>query len=96
MIVDTDVVSTAVSIVLTATVVAAAGLMGAWLARGNRAAVRHAVLAASFAVLLGLPMASMVVPPVHVAVPGGWRRLFLWILSTRFRRLRLPGCRDCY
>ena len=60
----------AVSILAKATVVAAAGLMGAWLARGSRAAVRHAVLAASFAVMLGLPVVSMVVPPVRVALPG--------------------------
>jgi hypothetical protein len=58
----------AVSIVMKATVVVAVGLGGAWLARGSRASVRHAVLAASFAVLLGLPIASMVAPPVRVAV----------------------------
>ena len=51
-----------------ATVILSAGLVGAWQARGSRAAVRHAVLAASFAVLLVLPIASMVVPPVRVAV----------------------------
>jgi len=68
MIVGTDVVSTAVSIVLKVTVIVAAGLAGAWLARGSRAAVRHAVLAASFVVMLGLPIGSMIVPPVPVTV----------------------------
>jgi uncharacterized protein (TIGR03435 family) len=57
------------AILAKATVVMAAGLMGAWFARGSRAAVRHAVLAAVFAVLLVLPIASMVVPPVRVVVP---------------------------
>jgi uncharacterized protein (TIGR03435 family) len=58
----------AVSIVAKATVVLSAGLTGAWLARGCRAAVRHAVLAAVFAVLLALPIASVLSPPVRVAV----------------------------
>ena len=58
-----------ISIIVKATIVMAGGLAGAWLARGNRASVRHAVLAAAFAVLLGLPIASMVVPPVRLAVP---------------------------
>ena len=57
----------ALSILAKATFVMAVGLVGAWVARGSRAAVRHAVLAAAFAVLLGLPVASMVVPPVRVA-----------------------------
>jgi bla regulator protein blaR1 len=59
----------AVSILTKATVIVAVGLAGACLARGSRAAVRHAVLAASFAVMLVLPFVSMVVPPVRVAVP---------------------------
>jgi uncharacterized protein (TIGR03435 family) len=59
----------ALSIVAKATVVSMVGLMGAWLARGSRAAVRHAVLAGAFAVMLALPIVSMVVPPVRVAVP---------------------------
>jgi uncharacterized protein (TIGR03435 family) len=59
----------AVSVLAKATLIVATGLMGSWLARGSRAAVRHAVLAASFAALLALPIASVVVPPVRVAVP---------------------------
>jgi uncharacterized protein (TIGR03435 family) len=61
--------SLAASIVAKATLVVTLGLMGAWLARGNRAAVRHVVLAASFAVLMVLPIASILVPPVRIAVP---------------------------
>ncbi len=50
------------TILVKVTIVAMAGLIGGWLARGRRAAVRHAVLAAAFAVLLVvLPIASMVV-----------------------------------
>jgi uncharacterized protein (TIGR03435 family) len=69
MIANTDVVSLAVSIVAKATLIVVTGLMGSWLARGSRAAVRHAVLAGAFAVMLALPIVSMVVPPVRVAVP---------------------------
>jgi uncharacterized protein (TIGR03435 family) len=58
-----------VAILVKATVVVAVGLAGARLARGSRAAVRHAVLAAAFAVMLGLPVASVIVPPVRVAMP---------------------------
>jgi uncharacterized protein (TIGR03435 family) len=60
--------SAAISIVVKATVIAALGLVGAWLGRGSRAAVRHAVLAACFAALLGLPVASLLIPPMHLAV----------------------------
>ncbi len=51
------------------TIATALGLIGARLARGSRAAVRHALLAATFGVLLLLPLASVVAPPVRVAVP---------------------------
>ena len=47
----------------------ALGLFAAWLGRRKRAAVRHALLASAFGVMLLLPIASLVVPPVHVAVP---------------------------
>ena len=57
------------SIVAKATVIAAFGLMGARLARRSRAAVRHVLLAATFGVLLLLPVASLIVPPVRIAVP---------------------------
>jgi uncharacterized protein (TIGR03435 family) len=57
------------SIVAKATVIAAFGLMGARLARKSRAALRHVLLAATFGVLLLLPVASLIVPPVRIVVP---------------------------
>jgi bla regulator protein blaR1 len=62
--------SPAASIAAKATVAAALGLTGVWLARSSRAAVRHALLAAAFAVLLALPVASLVAPPVRIVVPA--------------------------
>jgi len=62
--------SPAASIVAKATVTTALGLTGAWLARRSRAAVRHALLAATFAVLLALPIASIFAPAVRIAVPA--------------------------
>jgi hypothetical protein len=61
--------SLAASIVAKVTVTMALGLIAAWLARGNRAAVRHALLAAMFGVMLMLPIVSAVMPPLHVGVP---------------------------
>jgi uncharacterized protein (TIGR03435 family) len=61
--------SLAASIIAKVTVATALSLIGAWLARGKRATVRHALLAAAFGVLLLLPIASVVVPPVQVKVP---------------------------
>lgn len=60
--------SLAVSIVAKVTVITALALFAAWLARGSRAAVRHALLAAAFGVTLLLPIASIVVPPVRLGV----------------------------
>jgi TonB family protein len=60
--------SLAASLVAKATVAAALGLTGAWLARRSRAAVRHALLSATFGVLLALPVASLLAPPVRIAV----------------------------
>jgi uncharacterized protein (TIGR03435 family) len=62
--------SVAASIAAKATAVMALGLIGARLARRSRAAVRHAILAASFGVLLVLPAASIVAPPVRIAAPA--------------------------
>jgi TonB family protein len=62
--------SPAASIVAKATVITALGLICARLARRSRAAVRHALLAAAFGVLLALPVASIVAPPVRIAVPA--------------------------
>jgi TonB family protein len=60
--------SLAASIVVKATLIAALGLLGAWAARSGRASVRHALLAASFGVLLALPLAAVFAPPVRIAV----------------------------
>jgi uncharacterized protein (TIGR03435 family) len=57
------------SIVVKVTLITALALFATWLARGSRAAVRHALLAAMFGVILLLPLASVVVPPVHLGVP---------------------------
>jgi uncharacterized protein (TIGR03435 family) len=62
--------SPAASIVAKATVTTALALICAWLARRSRAAVRHALLAAAFGVLLVLPIASIVAPSVRIAVPA--------------------------
>lgn len=56
------------SIVAKATFILAFGLIGARLACRQRAAVRHVLLAAVFGVLLFLPVASIIVPPVRIAV----------------------------
>ena len=60
--------SLAASILGKATLIATLGLMGAWLTRRSPAAVRHAVLAASLAVLLALPIASILIKPVRIAL----------------------------
>jgi TonB family protein len=62
--------SLAASIVAKATIVTALALIGALLARRTRAAMRHALIAAAFGVLLVLPIACMVLAPVHIAVPA--------------------------
>jgi beta-lactamase regulating signal transducer with metallopeptidase domain len=61
--------SLAASVVAKVTAVTALGLISAWFARGNRAAVRHALLAATFGVMLLLPIAAVLMPPLHVGVP---------------------------
>lgn len=60
--------SLATSIVAKATLITAVGLIAAWLARRSRAAVRHALLAASLAALLALPVVAFLAPPVRIAV----------------------------
>ena len=55
--------------VVKVTVSISLGLMGVRLARGSRAAVRHAALAGLFAVLAMLPLAALVTPAVRIAVP---------------------------
>ena len=84
--------SLAASIVAKVTVTTALGLIGAWLARRSRAAVRHALLAAAFGVLLVLPIASLVAPPVRIAVPAAAQARIVPAVaqapSTRFRASR--------
>ena len=60
--------SLAASIVVKATIAIALGLIAAKVAHGSRAAVRHALLAATFAVLLLLPAVSLVAPPIRIAL----------------------------
>lgn len=58
------------SIIAKATLIIMAALIGARMARRSRAAVRHALLASAFAVLLVLPAASLLFPTVPlVRVP---------------------------
>jgi bla regulator protein blaR1 len=59
----------ALSILLKATATTAAALTAARLARRTRAAVRHLLLAAAFAILLGLPIASGFAPPMRILLP---------------------------
>jgi TonB family protein len=61
--------SLAASIVAKATVTTALSLAGVRLARRSRAAVRHALLAAAFGVLVALPVASIVTRPFLIPVP---------------------------
>src|SRR5215469_7857806 len=60
--------SVAASIAIKATVILLLGILGASLLRGARAAVRHALLAATFAALLLLPLVSAVVPPMRIGM----------------------------
>lgn len=60
---------TAEAIIAKVTVITALGLLAVWLARGNRAALRHALLAATLGTALLLPIAVLLMPPVHIAVP---------------------------
>jgi uncharacterized protein (TIGR03435 family) len=61
--------SPALSIVVKTTAIMSLTIFTVTLARGGRAAVRHALLATGLAVTLVMPIASLVTPPVHVAVP---------------------------
>ena len=62
--------SLAASILGKATLITTLGLMGARLTRRGSAAVRHAVLAASLVVLPALPVASILITPVRIALPA--------------------------
>src|SRR5262245_13721547 len=61
--------SAALSVMVKGTAAVALGLLSAWLARRGRAAVRHAVLASVFGVLLALPIVSFMAAPVTIGVP---------------------------
>ncbi len=56
------------AIVIKSTAIMAVGLLAAWMARGSRAAVRHALLASTFGVLLALPLVSLLSPPIRIAI----------------------------
>jgi len=62
--------SAAASILVKGTIAIAIGLAAVKLARNSRAAVRHTLLAAMFGVLLLLPVATLVEPPVRIALPA--------------------------
>ena len=62
--------SLAASIIVKVTVTLALGLIGAWLVRRSRAAIRHALLAAAFGVLFVLSIVSILAPPLRIAVPA--------------------------
>src|SRR5215469_4644077 len=81
----------AASIAVKATVVAALGLAGWWAARRKRAAVRHAVLAATFAVLAVLPAASMLAPAVKIALPAAKPKAMAGAVAAVGSRVALPG-----
>jgi len=58
----------AAGLLIKITVVSMLALAGAWALRGSRAAARHALLAAGFASLCVLPVASLIGPTVAVPV----------------------------
>ena len=60
----------AASIVAKATLITVLALIATRMVRRSRAAVRHTLLAAAFVVLLGLPVAALVAPPIRIAVPA--------------------------
>jgi TonB family protein len=60
--------SLAASVITKATLTTVLALIGARLAHRSRAAMRHALLAAAFGALLALPVASVLSPPVDIAV----------------------------
>jgi uncharacterized protein (TIGR03435 family) len=62
-------VSFVASILVNVTLTTALALLVTWLARKSRAALRHVVLATTFAALLMLPVVSSVLPSVRIVVP---------------------------
>jgi TonB family protein len=66
--------SWALSTLVKATFVTVLGLWGALLAGWQRAAFRHALLAATFGVLLALPVISAIAPPSRITLRGAVAR----------------------
>jgi bla regulator protein blaR1 len=66
--------SLAASIVAKATAVLAFVLIGVVVARRSRASIRHAIIAAGFAVLLALPVVAILAPPIRVSLPIAQRQ----------------------
>jgi TonB family protein len=66
--------SLAASIIAKVTVTTALGLIATWMARRSSAAKRHTILAASFGVLFAMPIASVLAPPVRIALPAAQKR----------------------
>ena len=62
--------SLAASILVKVTLTVLLALAGVWFARRRCAATRHALLAAVFGILLALPAASLLAPPVRMKVPA--------------------------
>jgi hypothetical protein len=99
--------SLAASIIAKVTATMALTLVAVRLARKSRAAVRHVLLAATFVVLMALPIASILirsVPRVEVPIVAGWIArspalpslpgFTLWPLVWEPRNLRTPGKRQ--
>src|SRR5689334_8848697 len=61
--------SFAASILFKVTLTTILTLIAVHLARRSRASVRHVLMAASFALMFVLPIASALAPPVHIAMP---------------------------
>jgi len=61
--------TTVLLLLLQVTAVLAAALLGVRLASGARAAVRHLILASAFGVVLILPLATLVSPPIFMEIP---------------------------
>src|SRR6187200_1979458 len=58
------------ALLLKATAILTLALAATWVTRGSRAALRHVLLAAGFAMLLLLPAVSTISPVVTVTVPA--------------------------
>jgi hypothetical protein len=60
---------TELSLLAKATMLMAAGLIGARIVRRSRASVRHLVLVATFGALTALPIVALVMPSIAIGVP---------------------------